>query len=42
MAGFLAAQVQGDDLGACLEAASAQAAVALSSRHLHPALDALV
>lgn len=42
MAGFLAANVRGEGLRSCLEAGSAQAAVALSSRHLHPALDPLI
>ena len=39
MAGFLAAHLRGRSLAERLEAASAQAAVALSTRHLHPALD---
>lgn len=42
MAGFLNAHVRGADVRGCLEAGSAQAAVALSTRHLHPALDSLI
>jgi sugar/nucleoside kinase (ribokinase family) len=42
MAGFLHAHVRGADVRGCLEAGSAQAAVALSTRHLHPALDSLI
>ncbi len=36
--GFLAARLSGGDVDECLRAAAAQAAVALGSAHLHPAL----
>ena len=42
MAGFLAAALDGAAVPVALEAAAAQAATAIATRHLHPALDAIL
>ncbi|WP_159610430.1 carbohydrate kinase family protein [Glutamicibacter sp. JC586] len=42
MAGFLAAYLRAESVQECLEAASDSAAVALSSRHLHPIIEKLI
>lgn len=42
MAGFLAATLEGADVDAALTAAAALASTAIATRHLHPALDAIL